>query len=225
VDNREKARENRARRAAERRGLRLERSRRRDPQATGYGMYRLADAAVTSAVDDAERCDEWLTIGQVETRLSMPGARKDQLASSTSLPVIPETDLKIDVFRRDGLTAGSTVRVTHLPTGIVVTADSETSQLPSKAEALEKLRQLLQMRDGKEQESLLTNDEMLAVTLAGELYTHIQDHVCGNGSTRDDDLAELRTSIHHVQHWVMAQAAARAYPAEFRLMGEVIAVE
>jgi hypothetical protein len=69
----------------------------------------------------------------------------------------------------------------------------------------------------------LTGPEREAVATAGRLYTHIRDNVCGHGPTRDDDLAELRASIHHIQRLVMAQAAARAYPKEFRLMGEVVA--
>lgn len=44
MDKSEKARENQLRRAAERQGLRLERSRRRDPRALGYGTYKLTDA-------------------------------------------------------------------------------------------------------------------------------------------------------------------------------------
>lgn len=69
---------------------------------------------------------------------------------------------------------------------------------------------------------MLTADEREAVRMAGGLYAHIAGKVCGNGPTRDDDLAELRASIHHVQHLMMAQAPARLYPGEFRLMGEVI---
>jgi hypothetical protein len=68
---------------------------------------------------------------------------------------------------------------------------------------------------------MLTDAEREAVRLAGELYTHIAEKVCAHGLTREDDLAEVRASVHHVQHWVMAQAAARAYPGEFRLMGEL----
>ena len=69
---------------------------------------------------------------------------------------------------------------------------------------------------------MLTGDEREAVRLAGHLYAHIRDKVCGDGPTRDDDLTEVRTAIHHVQHLVMSQAAARLYPGEFRLMGEII---
>lgn len=56
--------------------------------------------------------------------------------------------------------------------------------------------------------------------MAGELYTLIRGQVCGGGPTRDDDLAEIRAAVHHIQHAVMAQAAARAFPGELRLMGE-----
>lgn len=41
----DKIRENRLRRMAERQGLRLTKSRRRDKHATGYGTYMLVDAA------------------------------------------------------------------------------------------------------------------------------------------------------------------------------------
>lgn len=45
MDQAMKVRENKARRAAERRGWKLERSRKRDPHALGFGMYMLLDAA------------------------------------------------------------------------------------------------------------------------------------------------------------------------------------
>jgi hypothetical protein len=43
MDRHFKVRENRLRRVAERRGLRLEKSRRRDPNAIGFGGYMLVD--------------------------------------------------------------------------------------------------------------------------------------------------------------------------------------
>jgi len=42
------------------------------------------------------------------------------------------------------------------------------------------------------------------------------------GPTRDADLAELIVHVHALQRTVMAQAAARAYPAELRLLGDSI---
>lgn len=70
MDNFEKTRENRARRAAERRGLRLERSRRRDPKAIGYGQYQLIDVA-TGIVASRGGAGGWLTMDQVEAQLRM----------------------------------------------------------------------------------------------------------------------------------------------------------
>lgn len=66
---------------------------------------------------------------------------------------------------------------------------------------------------------LLTPAEHEAVRLAGQLYTLIADHVVGHGPTRDDDLVEIRAAVHVIQRGVESQAAARAYPAEFRLLG------
>lgn len=68
----------------------------------------------------------------------------------------------------------------------------------------------------------LTDAERDAVRMAGELYCLIRDKVCGHGPSREADLAELTADVHRIQRLVMAQAAARLYPGEFRLMGEVI---
>jgi hypothetical protein len=57
--------------------------------------------------------------------------------------------------------------------------------------------------------------------MAGELYTFIAASVCGDGPTRDADLAEIAASVHDIQYRVTGQAAARLYPGELRLMGDV----
>jgi hypothetical protein len=62
----EKARENRARRAAARQGLRLEKNRMRDPRGLGYGTYQLAVAG-TSRRQTATRAG--LTLDEVEAFL------------------------------------------------------------------------------------------------------------------------------------------------------------
>jgi len=70
---------------------------------------------------------------------------------------------------------------------------------------------------------LLTDEEREAVRLAGMLYTLIADHVMAGGPNQESDLAEVRALVHGIQYRVMANAAGRAYPGEFRLLGAALA--
>lgn len=83
----------------------------------------------------------------------------------------------------------------------------------------------VKVEQGQPQESavrgrLMTGAEHAAMEMAAALYNQIALQVIGRGSSRDGDLNELAMHIHGIQNMVLAQAAARAYPGRYRLMGD-----
>jgi len=83
--------------------------------------------------------------------------------------VIHPNDLKIDVFRSSGPggqsvnTTDSAVRITHLPTGLVVSQQDQKSQLQNKLKAMEVLRARLLDRMIAEQEAARSRDRRAMV--------------------------------------------------------------
>lgn len=67
-------------------------------------------------------------------------------------------------------------------------------------------------------EPILTSDEHHAVKLAAELWNHLCKTI-PKGPTRSADLGELVVHIHAIQQAVMSNAAGRAYPTKYRLLG------
>jgi peptide chain release factor 2 len=94
---------------------------------------------------------------------------------------IPEDDLRVDVFRSSGPggqsvnTTDSAVRITHLPTGIVVACQNERSQLQNRAVAMRILKaRLAELERRKRDEEL---EELRGERKAVDFGSQIRSYV------------------------------------------------
>ena len=111
---------------------------------------------------------------------------------------IKESDLKIDVYRSSGAggqhvnTTDSAVRITHLPTKIVVTCQNERSQIQNREKAMEvlkiKLYQLEVEKRNKQVEEML--GDQMEINFGSQIrsyvmhpYSLVKDHRTGTENT------------------------------------------
>ncbi|HHP7233118.1 MAG TPA: peptide chain release factor 1 [Desulfobacterales bacterium] len=158
--------------------------------------------------------------------------------SAVTVAVLPEAEdvevdiepneLKIDVYRSTGPggqsvnTTDSAVRITHLPTGLVVTCQDEKSQLKNKNKALKVLRARLldrAVREQEEQRSQQRKNQVGSGDRSGRIRTYnfpqgrVTDHRIGLTLYKleailqgeiDEIIAELTT---HYQAQALRQSA------------------
>src|SRR5918995_1399378 len=126
-----------------------------------YGLLRRE-----SGVHRVQRVPATETQGRIHTSAATVAVLPE--AEEVDIKIEPQ-DLKIDVFRSSGPggqsvnTTDSAVRITHLPTGVVVSQQDQKSQLQNKIKAMAVLRARLLDRMLAEQEAARSRDRRAMV--------------------------------------------------------------
>ncbi|ACV59557.1 MULTISPECIES: peptide chain release factor 2 [Alicyclobacillus] len=163
------------------------------------------------------------------------GRRHTSFASVDVIPEIAEDDdsieirpeeLRIDTYRSTGAggqhvnTTDSAVRITHIPTGIVVTCQSERSQIQNRARAMEILKSRLaaKRREEREQELAQLRGEQKEIAWGSQIrsyvfhpYSLVKDHRTNYETSNTQAVmdGEIDPFIHAYLRWQLAREQQR----------------
>ena len=169
----------------------------------GYNIY--SYLKYESGVHRVQRIPETETQGRVHTSAATVAVLPE--AEDVDIE-IKDTDLRIDVFRAGGPggqsvnTTDSAVRITHIPTGVVVSQQDEKSQHKNKAKALKILRSRVYEAE-KRKKDQERSDSRRSQIGSGDRSERIRTYNFPQGRVTDH---RINLTLHKLEEFLMGEA-------------------